>query len=74
MQLGSSYQLKRELEQVAAPIGINLQDGTLTDEEAERVNQAIADEGSFYQEQMAWIALWEMCRLSIEHGTAIKFC
>jgi hypothetical protein len=70
--VGSSVRLLDELRQCAPALGIELVDGTLTDEEAERVN-ALAMSGDLEREYTVWIALFEAARLSVAHRTAIVF-
>jgi len=74
--LGSSVRLRRELVEVAPALGIDLaEDGTLSDQEAARIDQAVMEETSPLQrELMVWLALYEAARLSIEHKRAIVFC
>ena len=70
--IGSSYQLRKELMRCARALGIQLDGTTLSDVEAERVN-ALAEESPLGQEYMAWIALFEAARLSIENRVVITF-
>jgi hypothetical protein len=50
-----------------------LEDGRLSDAEAERLNQETASERGFWIEKMVWLALYESARLSTEYKTAICF-
>lgn len=72
--LGSSFQLQRELQEISPKLGIGLVEGKLLDSEADSINQCVSNDGPFSNEKLAWIALWEASRLSLEHGTAIVFC
>ena len=71
--VGSSQRLLAELTDVAAPLGVSLVDGVLTDEEASRVNGAVDSGGPHATALMVWLSLFEAARLSVEHGTAIHF-
>jgi hypothetical protein len=72
--LGSSFQLRSELIQVAPALGISLTPfGELEDAEADRINNAGESDEGLYRELTCWIALFEACRISIEHRTAIVF-
>jgi hypothetical protein len=71
--LGSSFRLREELVLVAPALGISLVDGTLSDDEARRINALVTADGPLWQEHAAWIALFEAARLSIAHRSAIVF-
>jgi len=71
--LGSSYRLQEELVLVAPALGITLQNGELTDEEAARINSVLESDEALAREYAAWLALYEASRLSIEHKSAIVF-
>jgi len=71
--LGSSYGLIKELVHVAPVLGISLTDGLLSDETADEVNDKAWSSSRYSDELMAWIALYEAARLSIEHNSAIVF-
>ncbi len=71
--VGSSNRLLDELIAVAPIIGVRLADGRLTDAEAERISTIIVNAGQYEIELMVWIALFEACRFSIDHKTAICF-
>jgi len=71
--LGSSYRLASELVFVAPALGIALQNGQLSDEEAARVDTLSAIDEGLYREHAAWLALYEAARLSIACRTAIVF-
>ena len=71
--LGSSYQLMRELTEVAPGLGIELLGDQLTDAEAEKLD-AEADTGAeLWIERTVWLSLFEAARLSIRHKAAICF-
>lgn len=72
--LGSSYRLLDELVFVAPALGIRLENGKLSDEEAERIDALVDDDNGLYREYVSWLLLYESARLSIEHRTAIVFC
>ena len=72
--LGSSQRLLEELVFVAPALGIRLDDGRLSDEEAERIDALIDEDDGLYREYVSWLLLYESARLSIEHRTAIVFC
>ena len=71
---GSSYRLLQELIVVAPAIGVALDNQTLSDAEAARINDLVGSEHGLYRELCVWLALYEAARLSIEHKTAIVFC
>ena len=71
--VGSSQRLLAELTGIAAPLGVSLFDGILTDEEASRVNGAVESGGPHATALMVWLSLFEAARLSVEHQTAIHF-
>lgn len=71
--LGSSYRLLEELIDVAPALGIALDAGHLSDEEANRIAGQCDDDTGIYRELIVWLALFESARLSIEHKTAIVF-
>ena len=72
--LGSSVRLMEELVVIAPSLGITLGGGTLSDEEARRINKVGSSEEGLYLENIVWITLFEAARLSIAHRTAINFC
>ncbi|MBU2708707.1 hypothetical protein KCM76_22130 [Zooshikella marina] len=72
--LGSSYMLFKELIEIAPKLGIELENGELSDQEAQRINLINESNSSFYREYCVWIALYEAARLSIKHKSAISFC
>jgi hypothetical protein len=69
--LGSSYAGMRELLLVAPLINIPLRRGTVSAEVVARINRE--RRGRFYVERQVWLELYEAFRLSIKHGTAVKF-
>lgn len=70
---GSSQRLLRELIQAAPALGIMLENGKLSDAEAERINNVGESDEGLYRENTVWIALFEAARLSIKHNTLIVF-
>ena len=71
--LGSSQRLLQELVFVAPALGIQLQAGQLSDDEAERVDAVACGGEGLHREFASWLALYEAARLSLEHRTAIVF-
>lgn len=71
--IGSSQQLFRELVQIAPSLGISLSGTTLSDAEADRLNELGASGGALSAELITWLSLFEAARLSIEYKTAIVF-
>jgi hypothetical protein len=72
--LGSTPKLMRELISIAPALGITLTASSeLSDIEAERINNVTADDGPWYRELTVWLTLYEGCRLSSQHKTAISF-
>jgi hypothetical protein len=71
--LGSSYRLMEELVFTAPALGIHLDNGQLSDAEAERIASAAQEENGCYRELESWLLLYECARLSIAHKTAIVF-
>lgn len=72
--LGSSYQLHRELVELAEPLGVSVVGENLSDTEADRINELCEDGTPFSTELMVWLCLFEACRISRELGTAIVYC
>ncbi len=70
--VGSSQAAMRELVQVAPLLNIRLRNGALSNAQAKEI--ADEDGGPLYIERQVWLQLYEAFRLSIEHGTAVKFC
>jgi hypothetical protein len=75
--LGSSYRLMEELILIAPKLGIQLDNGHLSDAEVVKIdieieNDREAEEG-LWIEKIVWLSLFEAARLSIEHKTAICF-
>jgi hypothetical protein len=68
--LGSSQQLLSELVAVAPYLGITLDGDSLSDAEASRVGTT---KGKWTNERIAWLALYEAARLSVERHTVIRF-
>jgi hypothetical protein len=71
----SSYRLMEELVLVAPKLGIDLQEGLLSDEEAQKISAAQDPKfgDDFWIEKTVWLCLFESARLSIEYKTAICF-
>lgn len=71
--LGSSHRLMRELVEVAPALGITLENGSLSDAEAARINLLTEDDGPLYREHLAWITLFEAARISLRDRCVIVF-
>jgi hypothetical protein len=77
--LGSSYSLMKELIFIAPKLGIQLENGNLSDEEVIKIELAIQAEEEdesqegLWIEKIVWLSLFESARLSIEYKTAICF-
>ncbi len=71
--VGSSQRLLAELQAVAPALGIALEDGELSDDEAERLAGEIHAETGFWIEKAVWLDLFEAARLSVQHNAAIVF-
>jgi hypothetical protein len=70
---GSSQHLLRELIQAAPALNITLENGELSDAEAERINKVGESDVGLYRENTVWITLFETARLSIRYNTLIVF-
>lgn len=72
--IGSSYQLLKELKDVAPTIGIELEDGELPDEVFDDIVYGDCPEGfPYHAERAVWLALYERATISIQHKIAIVF-
>ncbi len=72
--VGSSFHLRKELAALAPALDITLgHDGSLSDAEAERINEIAGSRGALSREHAAWIALYEAARLSIDHDALIVY-
>lgn len=71
--LGSSYRLLQELQEIAPSLGIHLNEGELSEEEAQRVYQFAKSETGLYREFSSWLMLYENARNSIHYKTAMMF-
>lgn len=72
--LGSSYQLAEELRSMAPCLGIELQDGKLSDSTVDQIRADVDAESGLWIERAVWLTLFEAARLSVQHKTAIQFC
>jgi hypothetical protein len=70
---GSSQHLLRELIRAASALGITLENGELSDAEAERINSVGESDTGLYRENTVWITMFEAARLSIKYNTLIVF-
>ena len=71
--LGSSYRLLEELAFVAPALGIDLQGGRLSDEEARRIDAIARGGNGLHREFASWLQLHEAASQSIQYRTAIVF-
>ncbi|AKJ29660.1 hypothetical protein AAW51_2969 [Caldimonas brevitalea] len=71
--LGSSYRLLGELVLVAPYIGVELQGGVLSDEEAARLNALADRREGHWVEGLVWLSLYEAATASVDQKTAIAF-
>ena len=71
--LGSSYRLVEELQVVAPVLDIEVDNGELSDVEADRINGLADEEGPFWIEKTVWLSLFEAARLSLKYKVAICF-
>jgi hypothetical protein len=70
--VGSSQAAMRELVLVAPLLGIQLENGALSDEMAEEINDDPSDH-PLRTERYVWLKLFERFRFSIETGAAVTF-
>jgi hypothetical protein len=72
--IGSSMKLMQELASIAPRLGIGMNNLSLSDAEAERLNEEAAGQTDpLWIERMVWLSLFEAARLSIEYKTAVCF-
>ena len=72
--VGSSHRVLAELIAVAPALGVRLDEGGLSDAEADRINGVVMDQSSPLEaELMVWINFFEAARLSVKHGYASVF-
>jgi hypothetical protein len=72
--IGPSMKLMQELASVAPRLGIGMNNLSLGDAEAGRLNQeALGQIDPLWIEKMVWLSLFEAARLSIEYKTAVCF-
>jgi hypothetical protein len=73
--LGSSYRLFEELSSVAPALGIKLENGVLSDEEAHRINELINSCSSDIEPMLTvWLSFYEAARLSVKYGRILILC
>ena len=70
--LGSSYRLHEELMAMAPCLGISNAEG-LSDTVVDEIRAAVETESELWIEKGVWLTLYEACRLSKQHGTAICY-
>lgn len=71
--LGSSVRLHEELIAMAPCLGIS-DAADLPDASVEQIRSAVECESDLWIEKGVWLTLYEACRLSKRHSTAICFC
>ena len=71
--LGSSIRLMKELVEVAPALGIELQDGQLSDDEARKLSMEDDETAPLWHERLVWLALYENARVSIANKTLLVF-
>lgn len=71
--LGSSFRLHEELIAMAPCLGID-DASDLSDATVETLRAVIESETELWKEKKVWLTLYEACRLSKLHRTAICFC
>jgi hypothetical protein len=71
--LGSSQGAMRELVAVAPLIGIELENGDLSERQIEQLNREEPDEHPFSTERYVWFRFYEAARMSVQYTTAIVF-
>jgi hypothetical protein len=70
--LGSSYRLHEELIAMAPCLGIR-DAADVSDATVNEIRTAVEAESELWIEKGVWLTLYEACRLSKQHGTAICF-
>lgn len=71
--VGSSQRLLAELKALAPALGIELEDGELSDDEAESIAEEAQAETGLWIEKSVWLDLYDAARLSIRHGSVLVF-
>ena len=71
--LGSSVRLLEELRAVAPAIGIELENGELSDAEATKVGAEEQETNPFWHERLVWLALFENARVSVANKCLLVF-
>ena len=71
--LGSTQCLMADLVATAPALGITLDDGNLSDAEAERLNRLSVERDGLRIEIACWMTLFEAARLSLAHRAAVRF-
>jgi hypothetical protein len=71
--LGSSVRLLNELVEVAPALGIELQNGQLSDDEARKLSMEDDESAPFWHERLVWLALYENARVSVANKTLLVF-
>lgn len=78
LSFGSTYKLVKELMQIAPLLGINLENGIVSDSDIQAINRFPLDGSSIYAsctgvERCVWLAVYEAARLSIANKTVMGF-
>src|SRR5262249_18708215 len=72
--IGSTMRLMQELVSIAPSLEIEMNNLSVSDAEARRLNDETAGRvDPLWIEKMVWLSLFEAARLSIEHKTAVCF-
>lgn len=71
--LGSSVRALAELRRTAPLLGIPLQEGNLSDDDARILAKEPDGAHPYWIERKAWFSFFEACRYSVEHKCAVMF-
>jgi hypothetical protein len=71
--LGSSQRALQEVMQAAPLIGISIQDGNISEEEARMIAKEPDGSNPFWIERKVWLTMFEAFRHSIEYKCAVVF-
>ncbi len=77
IEVGSAPRLRQELIALAPALGIPLEDGSLSDETARRINagESLSEDdipSAFDDERAAWLMLYEGAGVALERGLALS--
>jgi hypothetical protein len=74
LMIGSTYRLLDELSRIAPFLEIKLDNGKLSDRDAQKLNtEILKGSGEFVAEKLAWFALYDAARQSLLCKSAIVF-